>query len=136
MKIFLLFLLTILVPTATPHVLSKLDKCKDQYILLGEIIEHVNGLKGKQYSQIYVDNVITSEHCAYENFCKAGIVLSKYKAEELGLEDKDWLLPRALVAYTRKTICDVKAVTEKVELHQLLHNIKQCAQTEYKNPCV
>ncbi|KAK3558339.1 hypothetical protein QTP86_017255 [Hemibagrus guttatus] len=62
---------------------------------------YTNDWTSKQYSQILVDNVITSENCTHENFCKAGTVLLKYKAEELGLQDKDWLLPRALVAYTR-----------------------------------
>ncbi|GAA6094533.1 uncharacterized protein LOC118812701 [Tachysurus ichikawai] len=119
MKIFLLFLLSIVVVIATPIVLSRSDKCKDQYIILGEIIDHVNAIKGKQH----------------ENFCKAGAVLSEYKAEQLRLEEKDWLLPRILVAYTRKTICNVTAMTEKVKILQLLHNIKQCAQKEFKKQC-
>ncbi|KAK2834237.1 hypothetical protein Q7C36_014938 [Tachysurus vachellii] len=135
MKIFFLFLLSIVVVIATPIVPSRSDKCKDQYIILGEIIEHVNAIKGKQHLQILVDNVITPENCTHENFCKAGAVLSEYKAKQLSLEEKDWLLPRILVSYTRKTICNVTAMTEKVEIHQLLHNIKQCAQKEYKKQC-
>lgn len=47
----------------------------------------------------------------HKNFCKAGNILSAYKAEELGLQEKAWLLPRKLVAYTRVSDFDVWAYT-------------------------
>ncbi|KAF4081016.1 hypothetical protein AMELA_G00155960 [Ameiurus melas] len=138
MKIFLLFLLTIVVAAAAPHVPSASDNCKLQHFLLAEILEHVKVLEGQDVNKsswTYVENVITPEHCTLENFCKAGEVLSAYKAEELGLNDKDWLLPRSLVAYTRNTHCNVSSSLDRVEFPQFLENIKLCCQKEYRKTC-
>ncbi|KAK3526344.1 hypothetical protein QTP70_024266 [Hemibagrus guttatus] len=135
MKIFLLFLLTSGYFCSGSSA-STTEECKVQQVLLKEIIDDVTVIKGLQTSMIFVDHVLTPEHCTHENFCQAGAVLSEYKAEDLGLGEKDWRLPRKLVAYTRKTTCNVKAMDQKVEFRQLLHNIKQCAQKEYKKPCV
>lgn len=48
MKIFLLFLLTILVVTAEYHVPAALEKCDLQRILLKEIIDDVKGMRVKK----------------------------------------------------------------------------------------
>ncbi|KAG7324446.1 hypothetical protein KOW79_012462 [Hemibagrus wyckioides] len=92
-------------------------------------------MKGLKISMIFVDHMITPEHCTLDNFCKAGEVLSKYKAETFGLDEKDWRLPRKLIAYSRKTTCNAKAGDQEVEFPQLLHSIKHCAQKEYRKPC-
>lgn len=52
MKIFLLFLLTIVVVTAATHVPSASDKCKFQHVLLAEILEHVKGMEGKEINKV------------------------------------------------------------------------------------
>ncbi|KAK2834238.1 hypothetical protein Q7C36_014939 [Tachysurus vachellii] len=114
---------------------SQAEECKIQSVLLKEIIEDVTEMKEKQGS-LLVDNVITPKHCTLQNFCKAAAVLSKYKAEQLGLKEKEWRLPRTLIAYTRKTTCKVSPMAEQVEFHQLLLNIKHCAQKEFRDPCV
>lgn len=38
--------------TAAPHVLSALDKCRLQHVLLKEIIDDVNGMKGKVVKEV------------------------------------------------------------------------------------
>lgn len=52
MKTFLLFLLTIVVVTSAPYVLSASDECKLQRLLLQEIIEHVNDIRKKEVKKV------------------------------------------------------------------------------------
>ncbi|KAF5904890.1 4-hydroxythreonine-4-phosphate dehydrogenase [Clarias magur] len=131
MKIFLLLLLAAAAVIAAPHAS---EERKLQHVILREIIESVKDMKDQLKAEIFVQNVITTEHCTHKNFCKAGNILSAYKAEDLGLQEKDWLLPRKLVAYTRDINCKDPSSEDRVKLHQLLDNIHQCAQKEFTKP--
>ncbi|KAK3526343.1 hypothetical protein QTP70_024267 [Hemibagrus guttatus] len=110
MKIFLLFLLTAMVVTAAPY-LSKSDESKLQHVILEEIIQSTKDLKDLLKADLFVQKVIISEDCTRPNFCKAGKILGMYRAEELGLKQTDWLLPRKLVAYTRDCVVTTKSTS-------------------------
>ncbi|KAL6473954.1 hypothetical protein MHYP_G00175150 [Metynnis hypsauchen] len=71
---------------------------------------------------------------APDNLCKAGELLKTFKAKDLGLREKDWLLPRQLVAYTRNIQCKKSASDDEVQLPKLLTNIQRCAQMIYGKP--
>ncbi|KAI5100710.1 hypothetical protein C0J45_9696 [Silurus meridionalis] len=119
MKIISLLFLNLVVVIAAPHA-SASDEHKLQRVILEEIIHSVKDVK----------DILKAENM---NFCKAGNLLSVFKAEMLGLKENDWLLPRKLVAYTRKIHCQEPASGDLITLHQLLDNIHQCAQKEYTN---
>ncbi|GAA6076651.1 uncharacterized protein LOC118812701, partial [Tachysurus ichikawai] len=90
MKIFLLVLLIsgyFCKGSSAGFTVSRAEECKIQSVLLKEIIEDVVWMLG-MINQL-------------QNFCKAAAVLSEYKAEQLGLKEKDWRLPRTLLSYTR-----------------------------------
>ncbi|KAG7324448.1 hypothetical protein KOW79_012464 [Hemibagrus wyckioides] len=130
MKIFLPFLLNAIAVTAVPY-LSKSDESKLQHVILEEIIQSTKDLKDTLKADLFVPKVIINEDCTRPNFCKAGKILGMYRAEELGLKQKDWLLPRKLVAYTRDLNCKDPESEDQVQLRQLLDNIHQCAQKEF-----
>ncbi|KAF7702340.1 hypothetical protein HF521_001623 [Silurus meridionalis] len=132
MKIISLLFLNLVVVIAAPHA-SASDEHKLQRVILEEIIHSVKDVKDILKAEIFVHKVISTEHCTNMNFCKAGNLLSVFKAEMLGLKENDWLLPRKLVAYTRKIHCQEPASGDLITLHQLLDNIHQCAQKEYTN---
>ncbi|KAI5100709.1 hypothetical protein C0J45_9695 [Silurus meridionalis] len=121
MKSFSLLFLGIVLVTGAPHKRSPSEECKLQRTILEEIIEHVKVMK----------------RFKCDNFRKAGKVLSEYEAEMLGLTEKNWLLPRTLTSYSKNTHCNVKTqitnFTDEVEFHQLLENIKLCAQEKYRD---
>ncbi|KAF7702337.1 hypothetical protein HF521_001620 [Silurus meridionalis] len=137
MKSFSLLFLGIMLVTGAPHKRSPSEECKLQRTILEEIIEHVKVMKRFKNSRILVKNVITPANCTCDNFRKAGKVLSEYEAEMLGLTEKNWLLPRTLTSYSKNTHCNVKTqitnFTDEVEFHQLLENIKLCAQEKYRD---
>ncbi|KAF5904891.1 Uncharacterized protein DAT39_005369 [Clarias magur] len=111
MKIFLLSFLTFMVVNAAHDAYeSKLQK-----LVLREIIDSIKVMKDSLATEIYVQKVITTDHCTPKNFCRAGNILSAYKAQELGLKEKDWLLPRQLVAYTRDIYCKVPTSEDQLE---------------------
>ncbi|KAL6473955.1 hypothetical protein MHYP_G00175160 [Metynnis hypsauchen] len=124
MKTFSLFLLTIVAVTAAFPTPSPLDEHRVQRVILKEIMQSV------KYLNASLNNTVKK----LENFCKAGKVLEKLKAEDLGLEAKDWLLPRSLVAYTRNIQCKYPESQRRAELQDLLHHIKDCAQMTYAKP--
>ncbi|KAL6473953.1 hypothetical protein MHYP_G00175140 [Metynnis hypsauchen] len=119
MKTFSLFLLTIMVVTAAPATSRTTDN-----FLLKEIIDVVK----------HLDKTLNNKMKKLHNFCKAGEVLEKLKAEDLGLQEKQWLLPRKLVAYTRNIQCKKSASDDEVQLPKLLTNIQRCAQMIYGKP--
>ncbi|KAL7858502.1 hypothetical protein AOLI_G00186040 [Acnodon oligacanthus] len=131
MKTYLLFLLTIAAVTAAPATPVTSGKQKLQSVILKEIIEnvkHLDAILDMTKKKMFVQQVIKPGHCTPQNVCKAGEVLEKLKAEDLGLQEKNWLLPRKLVALTRNIQCKNSASDHDIELHQLLSNIQHCAQ--------
>ncbi|XP_036433708.1 uncharacterized protein LOC118812701 [Colossoma macropomum] len=132
MKTYSLFLMSIMVVTADPATPLRINK-----VILKEILGNVHRLNrtlNDRVKKISVQAVISDRHCTPQNLCKAGKVLEKLKAEDLGLQEKDWPLPRNLVALTRNIQCKNSASDDKVQLHQLLFNIKHCTQKMYAKP--
>ncbi|KAI5100708.1 hypothetical protein C0J45_9694 [Silurus meridionalis] len=81
-----------------------------------------------------VKNVFMDKLCNSEMLCKAGKVLSAYKASDLGLKSEwYWRLPRHLRAYSKQQNCTDTDEMELVPLHQFLDKIHSCAQKEYAN---
>ncbi|KAL7868266.1 hypothetical protein SRHO_G00096500 [Serrasalmus rhombeus] len=137
MKTFSLFLLTIVAVTAAPPTPSPSDEQRVQRVILKEImqsVKYLNASLNNTVKKIFVQEAITTRHCTLENFCKAGKALEKLKAEDLGLPEKDWLLPRSLVAYTRNIQCKYPESQRRAELQDILHHIKNCAQMTYAKP--
>ncbi|KAL6473952.1 hypothetical protein MHYP_G00175130 [Metynnis hypsauchen] len=131
MKTYLLFLLTIVVGTAAPVTPVTSGKQKLKSVILKEIIEnvkHLDSILNMTKKKMFVQQVIKPGNCTLHNFCKAGEVLEKLKAEDLCIQEKDWLLPRKLVALTRNFQCKNSSSDHDIELHQLLRNIQHCAQ--------
>ncbi|KAI4882377.1 hypothetical protein NFI96_033735 [Prochilodus magdalenae] len=129
MKTCSLFLLTVMVVTAA--LAAPLSPHNSQDHLLKEIIHDVHNLdlilKDKAKT-IFVPEVISKYTCTPQNLFQAGKILQAYEAKRLGLHEKDWLLPRRLVTYTGDTQPEDVAQKDEVPLHQLLMNIKICAQ--------
>ncbi|KAG9281225.1 hypothetical protein AMEX_G4014 [Astyanax mexicanus] len=71
----------------------------------------------------------TRGHCTEENFYTAAMVLRQLRAETLGIEEKDWQLPRLLMAYARYPEPD-----RQIQLMDLLRNIKYCTMISFLKP--
>ncbi|XP_076860659.1 uncharacterized protein LOC143513838 [Brachyhypopomus gauderio] len=132
MKTLLLLFVTVIVVTALPTYKQLEDDRKAQRYILREIIQSVNILeKNILMQKIVIQEAVTTDHCTTEDFCRAGKVLENVKAQDLGLTDAKWLLPRRLVAYSRNIQCTAPTSNDTVDLHKLMKNIKRCAQIEY-----
>ncbi|KAI4882376.1 hypothetical protein NFI96_033734 [Prochilodus magdalenae] len=134
MKTFTLFLLSFVVVTAMPTTPSSSDEQRLQSLILKEIIESVKDLDdilNDTVKKTFVQEVITDRHCNVQSICKAGKALETFKAGDLGIQEKQWLLPRRLVAYSRSIQCKEPTSHQSIELQRLLHNIKECAQKMY-----
>ncbi|KAG9281226.1 hypothetical protein AMEX_G4015 [Astyanax mexicanus] len=116
--------------TAAPTTTTASEK-NLQHVILKEIIhsvKHLNSTLEDKVKKMMVLQAVTHGHCTHENLCKAATVLQELSAETLGLEEKNWLLPRQLVAYTRNIQCKSPAPDHQIQLQDLLQNIHYCAQ--------
>ncbi|KAL6473959.1 hypothetical protein MHYP_G00175200 [Metynnis hypsauchen] len=94
MKTSLLFLLTI------SMVYSAKGKSTQQTILK-EIMAHVDGICTEKAHELWIEDVVTPRKCTRMTLCTAAKALEKFKAEDLGLQEAEWKLPRLLYAFTQ-----------------------------------
>ncbi|KAL7858498.1 hypothetical protein AOLI_G00186000 [Acnodon oligacanthus] len=94
---------------------------------------HVDGIHTEKAHKLWIEDAVTPRTCTRMTLCIAAKALEKFTAEDLGLQEAEWKLPRLLFAFTQlqhncpKPGDDVSLVP----LLQQLQAIHSCAKKQF-----
>ncbi|KAL7868262.1 hypothetical protein SRHO_G00096460 [Serrasalmus rhombeus] len=93
---------------------------------------HVDGIRKEKAHELWIEDVVTLRNCTRMTLCTAAKALEKFTAEDLGLQEAEWKLPRLLFAFTQlQHNCPKPGDVSSVPLSQLLQAIHSCAKKQF-----